>query len=409
MEEARAVGAELTEVRALNTLGFTRAGLGDEAEGIATLREALRRCRPSASPGRPRAARPSTSRSCSTSPGRTEEALAVVARGARRGARAARSGRASTRSCVVQEVNLLIRLGRLAEARERLPRACRARRLLHAAFLARHARPARAADRRPRRLREELEPAEPAERRRPRAAVDRAAHATSRSSSRCARTGSTTRAPRRARAPSGSRTPTRRRGCSGSPGWPSASRPRPPGARRRSASTTRPCSTTRSPRCAGRAAGAPALRRGVRAGAGWRKAELARRRTLLGDAPADPGPWEEVARAFDALALPAARRLRPLPRRRGARHGRRPRRRRGPAARRSRAAAAIGITLLAADVAALARRARIDLGAGGRRRAEPAPATTRRPPASASRRASSRCCCSSPRAARTARSARRCS
>ena len=33
-------------------------------------------------------------------------------------------------------------------------------------------------------------------------------------------------------------------------------------------------------------------------------AERRRRRTLLGDAPADPGGWEDVARRFDDLGLP---------------------------------------------------------------------------------------------------------
>ena len=37
---------------------------------------------------------------------------------------------------------------------------------------------------------------------------------------------------------------------------------------------------------------------------GMAAAELARRRTLLGDAPADAAPWEEVALAFDAISLP---------------------------------------------------------------------------------------------------------
>ena len=40
------------------------------------------------------------------------------------------------------------------------------------------------------------------------------------------------------------------------------------------------------------------------AGASWPTAELQRRRALLGDAPADPGPWERAARTFDALGLP---------------------------------------------------------------------------------------------------------
>ena len=54
VEEARTVGDDGIEVQALNTLGFSRAGLGEVDEGLATLRDRLR---PRAS-ARPTAAAP---------------------------------------------------------------------------------------------------------------------------------------------------------------------------------------------------------------------------------------------------------------------------------------------------------------------------------------------------------------
>jgi DNA-binding CsgD family transcriptional regulator len=97
-------------------------------------------------------------------------------------------------------------------------------------------------------------------------------------------------------------------------------------------------------------------------------AELARRRTLLGEAPADARPWEDVARAFDAIALPlpaAYARFRAGEALVVAGD-------RSAAAVPLRSAAATaertGAALIGEDVAALARRARIDL-------AEPEPGT----------------------------------
>jgi DNA-binding CsgD family transcriptional regulator len=96
---------------------------------------------------------------------------------------------------------------------------------------------------------------------------------------------------------------------------------------------------------------------------GMATAELHRRRTLLGDAPADPDPWEEVARSFDAITLPvpaAYARFR-------AAEAHVTGGDRAAAAVPLRAAAAaterMGVALLAGDIAALARRARIDLHA----------------------------------------------
>jgi DNA-binding CsgD family transcriptional regulator len=96
---------------------------------------------------------------------------------------------------------------------------------------------------------------------------------------------------------------------------------------------------------------------------GMAAAERTRRRTLLGDAPADPSPWEEVARSFDALMLPIPAtyaRYRAAEAHVTAGD-------RAAATSLLRAAAeaaeAMGAALLAADIEALARRARIDLGA----------------------------------------------
>ena len=143
------VGAELTEVRALITLGFTRAGLGDEAEGIATLREAHARAGAIASPAdRGRAAV------------NLSEALDLAGRdrgGARASSRAelAEARKRPERTSfdaflAIQEASLLIRLGRLAEAREAAALADAGRGdLLHRDLLARHARAAGAARGRP--------------------------------------------------------------------------------------------------------------------------------------------------------------------------------------------------------------------------------------------------------------------
>ena len=130
-------------------------------------------------------------------------------------------------------------------------------------------------------------------------------------------------------------------------------------------------------------------------------AERRRRRTLLGDAPADPGAWEEVARRFDDLGLPIPATY--------ARY------RAGEAHVTGGDRAAAAVPLRAAHTAAeamgtgllrrrrrRARAARADRPrrrAGARRRA--GRGLPRRPPR-ASPRASSRCCCSSPRGGRTA-------
>ena len=120
LEEARAVGAEHSELRALNTLGFASAGLGEEEQGIAMLQEALERSQAVATPGdRVRAA--INLAELLDFAGRPAEALDVV----RAEAEAAvdRPERSSYDVFLrLQEVNLLSRMGRLEEARERLPR-----------------------------------------------------------------------------------------------------------------------------------------------------------------------------------------------------------------------------------------------------------------------------------------------
>ena len=115
-------------------------------------------------------------------------------------------------------------------------------------------------------------------------------------------------------------------------------------------------------RAAGERRGAAALRRGAAPGARWRAAELQRRRTLLGEAPAEPAPWRRAAAAFDALALPMPATYARYRAARGATS--RPATARPPTVplrAAATAAAGMGAALLLADVEALARRARIDL------------------------------------------------
>ena len=104
---------------------------------------------------------------------------------------------------------------------------------------------------------------------------------------------------------------------------------------------------------------------------GMATAELQRRRTLSGDAPADPRPWEEIARTFDAIALPipaiyarfrAAEAHVAAGDRASAAE---------PLRAASAAAEATGAALLAEDVSALARRARIDLRPAAEAEPEP--------------------------------------
>ena len=253
------------------------------------MREALRPRRRDRLARPTAAAPPPTSPSCSTSPGTRRRGSRVVRARARRGAQApgADELRRLPRRPGGQPAHAAraARRGPRAAARAGAGRGDLLHRRCSGATCARGSRCSPATSTRPR---EELDEAVPPERIGGRAAVDRAAHARSRSSWRCAGTGSTTRAPSCCAPRRGSRMPTRRRGCCGWPGWRSAWRPRRRAARGRSASPTSRCSTRWPPRCASarrRARGS--TRRAP--GAGWPRAELARRRTLLGDAPADAG------------------------------------------------------------------------------------------------------------------------
>ena len=197
----------------------------------------------------------------------------------------------------------------------------------------------------------------------------------------------------------GSSTPTRPPGCCGWRGWSSASRPRSRAARRRSARPTSPRSTTSTTACAG-APGRPWF---DEAGA-WcamADAERRRRRTLLGDAPADPGGVGGRRAPVRRPRAPDARRLRALPRGRGARDRRRPRRGRRAAARRRTRPRGDGRRRCSPPTSRRSRGARGSTSARSQRPPRRRP-TTPPWPASGSPRASSRCCCSSPRGGRTA-------
>ena len=153
-----------------------------------------------------------------------------------------------------------------------------------------------------------------------------------RSSSRSARTGSRTPASCSAAPPRGSSTPTRRRAAAhdldGAARRGRGGRPRA-GARRALRAGAR--GRRRAPARARR--GAPAVRRGLRLERDGRRRSCQRRRTLLGDAPADPRPVGGGRARVRRDRAPDPGRLRALPRRRGARDGRRPGGGRGAAAR----------------------------------------------------------------------------
>jgi DNA-binding CsgD family transcriptional regulator/tetratricopeptide (TPR) repeat protein len=119
VEVARSVGAELTAVRALITLGFSRAGLGEEEEGIATLREAHARAEEIASPAdRGRAA--ANLAELLDLAGKTEEGLAVV-QAELEVARKRPERTSHDAFLMLQEANLLTRLGRLEQAHQQMP------------------------------------------------------------------------------------------------------------------------------------------------------------------------------------------------------------------------------------------------------------------------------------------------
>jgi DNA-binding CsgD family transcriptional regulator/tetratricopeptide (TPR) repeat protein len=358
LAEARAAGAELTEVRALNTLGFTCAGLGDEAEGIATLREAYARASEVASPADCGRAAVNLSEVLDLA-GHGEEALAVV----RTEITAARKRPERTSFdafILLQEVHLLMRLGRLAEARERMPTRVpgeavsytgiywhdlRARLALLAGNLAALREDLEAL----RRLSESsLEPQwiEPRTDMEVELAVrdDRLTDARElvrRAAPRIEHSDEATRLLRMA--------------------W-MAQRVEAEAAGRAHAlgEAYEPVLDGVAAKLRERAELRPRFDEACAWG-GMATAELQRRRTLLGDAPADASPWLEVAAAFDAIRLPipatyarfrAAEALVTGGDRAGASV---------PLRAAAAVAAATGAALIAGDIAALARRARIDL------------------------------------------------
>jgi DNA-binding CsgD family transcriptional regulator/tetratricopeptide (TPR) repeat protein len=358
LDEARAVGAELTEVRALITLGFTRAGLGDEAEGIATMREAYARAGAIASPADRGRAAANLSELLDLA-GHTEDGLAVAREEL---AEARKRPERTTYDAFldVQEAYLLTRLGRLAEARERLPARIPGEAVSYAGIYWRYMRahlallgsdiPAATQELAElRRLSEgaaepqwieprteiEVELAVRADR------LDDARAVLLRAAPRILHSDEATRLLRMS--------------------W-MAHRVEAEAAGRAHAlgEPYEPALDDVAAALRERAEVRPRFDEACAWG-GMAAAELARRRTLLGDAPADADPWREVARAFDAIGLP-------LP-------GAYARFRAGEAhvAAGDRAAAAVplrdaaataertGAALIGEDVAALARRARIDL------------------------------------------------
>ena len=358
LAEARAVGAELTEVRALNTLGFTRAGLGDEVQGIATLGEAYARARAVASPADCGRAAVNLSEVLDLA-GHTEEALDVV-RAELAEARKRPERTSFDAFLMIQEAHLLARLGRLAEARERMPTRVPGEAISYAGIYW-HDMRARLAllTGNLAALREDLaalrrlsgsalEPQwiEPRTDMEVELAVreDRLADAREllrRAAPRIEHSDEATRLLRMA--------------------W-MAQRVEAEAAGRAHAlgEAYAPVLDEAAARLRERAEARPRFDEACAWG-GMAAAELQRRRTLLGDAPADAAPWLEAAAAFDAIALPipaayarfrAAEALVTGGDRAGAAV---------PLRAAARVATSTGAALIAGDIAALARRARIDL------------------------------------------------
>jgi DNA-binding CsgD family transcriptional regulator len=300
LEEARAVGAELTEVRALITLGFTRAGLGDEAEGVATMREAYVRAGEIASPADRGRAAANLSELLDLA-GHTEQGLAL-AREELTEARKRPERTSVDAFLAVQESYLLMRLGRIAEARERLPARIPGEAISYAGISWRYMRARLAL------LTGDLEAtaAELAELRRlseradepqwiePRTEIEvELAVRTDRLDD--ARAFLLRAAPRIVGSDEATRLArmcwmTQRVEADAAGRAHALGEPYEPVLDATAATLRERAARTRFDEAC--------------AWAGMAAAELSRRRTLLGDAPADPGPWEDVARAFDAIGLP---------------------------------------------------------------------------------------------------------
>jgi DNA-binding CsgD family transcriptional regulator/tetratricopeptide (TPR) repeat protein len=359
IDEARSVGAELTEVRALITLGFARAGLGEEDEGIATLREAHARAGLAKALADRVRATINLSEALDLS-GHTEEGLGIV-RAELEEARSRPERTSFDTFMAIQAAYLLTRLGRLDEAAEQLPSRVPGEATSYTGIFWRDTRARLALLRGDlEHAREELvellrlggSVAEPQfiEPRTDmevelalrqdrlddaREAVRRAAHAIERSDE-------ATRLLRMSWM--AQRVEAEHAGRAQALGEPYAPQLDEISACLREQAERRP---RFDEACAW---------------AGMATAELHRRRTLLGDAPADPEMWEEVARSFDAITLPipaAYARYRAAEAHVTAGD-------RAAAGELLRAAAGsverMGVELLAGDIAALARRARIDLG-----------------------------------------------
>ena len=301
IEEARKAGSGRTEVRALITLGFVRASLGDEEHGIETLREALRRASAAGAWLDRNRAAINLSEALDLA-GHTEEALAVV-RTELDDARE-RPERTSFDTFVeVQAAHLLMRLGRLAEACEAMPPRVPGEAVSYAGIFWRETR-ARAAL-----LRGELDTVreELAELRRLSASVAEPQFIEPRTEMevelalREDRLDDAREAIRRAAAGiEQSEEATRLLRLA----W-MAQRVEAEIAGRAQAlgEPYEPALDAVSERLREQGGLRPRFDEAC-AWAGMATAELARRRTLLGDAPADPGQWVEVARAFDAITLP---------------------------------------------------------------------------------------------------------
>ena len=369
LAEARAAGAEATEVRVLITQGFLRAGLGHVEEGIATMRAAHARSHEAASPADCSRAAVNLAEALDLT-GNTEEALGVVLAEIEDTRR--RPERTSFDAfLVMQGVNLLVRLGRLAEARELLPRRVPGEAVSYTGIFWRDSR-ARLAllegdlDA----AREELtelcrlsetaiEPQwiEPRTEMEVELAIredrpDDARGILLRAVPRIAESDEATRLVRMAWM--AQRAEAETAGRAQALGAPYAPRLDDVAAQLRDRAEARPQFDESR---------------------GWGEladAELGRRRALLGDAPADPALWEQAARTFDALGLPVPT---TYARYRAAEaHVTAGDRAAATVPLRAAAAAAtaMGAGLLAADAEALARRARIDL-------AEHAPEATPEP------------------------------
>ncbi len=362
LAEARAAGDETTEVRALITHGFLRAGLGHVEEGIATMRAAHARAHGATSPADCSRAAVNLAEALDLT-GSTEEALEVV-RSEIEDTRRRPERTSFDAFLVMQGVNLLVRLGRLAEARELLPprvpgeavsytgifwRDSRARlallegdldaareelvelcRLSEAALEPQWVEP-----------RTEMEVEMAIREDRPDDAREIVLRAVPRlvGSDEATRLVRLTWMAQRAEAETAGRAQAL--------GEPYAPKLDDVAAVLRERADARPQFDEAR---------------------GWgelAEAELQRRRTMLGEAPADPGPWERAAGMFAALSLPIpmtyaryrAAEAHVTAGDRGAAAG--------PLREAAATAAGMGAALLTADVEALARRARIDLAEAG--------------------------------------------